>query len=97
MVWRSIVLATLAMVFGIAAGVCIAVVAQLDAAIGAIEAHGDSGLTATQLASVNAMTSQGTALYLFAGPLVVGSLVSVVGFLVMLAWRWQVRPLSARH
>lgn len=87
--WRSIVLAGLGIGFGITAGVCIEVGIRLNVALGAIQAPGDSGLTAAQSASMAAMIKQGTVLYLLTGPLVAGSLLCVVALLVVLAWRWQ--------
>jgi len=89
--WRSIVLAILAIGFGITAGVCIEVVIRLETAISAIYSGDANNLTAAQIASAAAMQAQGTALYLLTGPLVVGSLICLVGFLVVLAWRWQSR------
>ena len=95
--WRIIVLAALAIGFGMTAGVFIAVDIRLDAAVGAIQADGDSGLTAAQSASLTAMISQGTALGLFTGPLVAGSLLCVVGLLVVLARRWQTQGGGAQN
>jgi hypothetical protein len=95
--WRTIVLAALGIGLGVTAGVCIAEVIRIDTALNATYAAGDSGLTAAQSASVAALISQGAALYQFAGPLVVGFLLSVVGLLVVLAGRWQApRPDAQR-
>jgi hypothetical protein len=96
--WRSVVLAALAIALWAAAAACVATEIRLDVAMStAFSAVGDTGLTAAQAAQFTALSRQLSTARQLAFPLVAGSLVSVVGFLVMLAWRWQVRPLSAQH
>lgn len=87
--WRSIVLAALGVGFGIAAGLCIQVETRVYAAIDAVFATGDSGLSTAQSASIGTMFAQVAALSHFVEPLVAGFLVCVVALLVVLAWRWQ--------
>jgi len=95
--WRSIVLAALAIVFGVTAGVFIDVETRLYAALSAIYAPSGSGPTAAQSESAAAMTAQVAAVYPFTGPLVVGFLLCVVGLLVVLAWRWQASRRDAQN
>lgn len=87
--WRSIVLAALAIGFGIAAGLCIATERRLSVAIDSV--YSDTGLTAAQAAKAGALSTQLSALYQFAGAIVAGSLLCAVGLLVVLAWQWQTR------
>ena len=90
--WRSIVLAALAIGFGIAAGLCIGTETRLYVAIDKVySTSGDTVLTAAQAAKAGALNVQLSALYHFSGPVVAGSLLCAVALLIVLAWRWQTR------
>jgi hypothetical protein len=95
--WRSIVLAGLAIGFGIAAGLCIGTETRLYAAMDEFYSTlGDTSLTAAQAAKAGALNAQLSALHQFAGPIVAGSLLCLVGLLIVLAWRWQTRRITGQ-
>jgi len=96
--WRSITLAALAIGLGVAAGLCLATETRLLAAIMAgYSAGSDSGPTPAQSAAQASLNAQFSVIYQLAGPLVAGSLLCLVGFLVVLAWRWQSRRIPEQN
>ena len=93
--WRSIVLASLAIGFGIAAGLCFGTETRLYVALEKVyDAAGNTGLTEAQAAKAGALNVQLSALYHVSGSIVAGSLLCVVGLLIVLAWRWQTRRIT---
>jgi hypothetical protein len=95
--WRSIVLAALAIGLGIAAGLCIGTETRLYVASDKFYSTlGHTGPTAAQAAKAVALNAQLSAVDQFAGPIVAGSLLCVVGFLIVLAWRWQTRRITGQ-
>lgn len=93
--WRCILLAVLAIGLGIAAGLCSVTETRLYVAVDKVySTAGDTGLTAAQAAKAGALNAQLSALYELAGPIVAGSLLCVVGLLIVLAWHWQTRRIT---